>query len=66
MVRPRCEDCKVKYKGHRQGDYNVVLKTCYVREGEKGVFTKIGFWCPSCHRFYDIDRSKKGGSIKHG
>ena len=54
MTRPRCEDCKVKFKGHRQGDYNVVLKTCYVREGEKGSFVKIGFWCPSCHRFYDI------------
>ena len=54
----RCEDCKVKFKGHRQGSYYVVLKTCYVREGEKGVFTKIGFWCPSCHRFYDIDRKK--------
>ena len=53
-----------KYKGHRSGEYHVKLKACYVRN-EKTQFIKIGYWCPSCERFYkkpnvnDVEEEKK-------
>ena len=60
----RCPDCKRKYQGHRSGEYQVKLKACYIRN-EKAEFVKIGHWCPNCHRFFENDRSKKGGAEKH-
>ena len=51
----RCLSCKQKYKGHRSGEYHVKLKACYTRN-EKREFVKIGYWCPSCHRFWMEDK----------
>jgi len=60
MSKERCPYCKVEYKGHRKGDYNPNLKSIYERSGASGVFVKVGYRCPECHRFFGLDLSKKG------
>jgi hypothetical protein len=35
--------------------YHPSLKAVYERKGAKGSWTKTGFKCPKCKKFYDLD-----------
>ena len=59
MSKERCPDCKLEYKGHRKGEYSPNLKSIYERSGAAGVFVKVGYRCPNCNRFFDLDFSEK-------
>lgn len=51
---PRCKQCKKKYS-KKNREYFVVLKNMYIRVGASGKkWVKIGYWCPNCHRFYEL------------
>ena len=35
--------------------YHPSLKAVYWREGAKGVFVKVGYRCPVCGKWYDLE-----------
>ena len=51
----KCPTCKIEYKGHRKGSYSPTLKSVYERSGAKGLFVKIGYRCPNCRRYFDLE-----------
>jgi hypothetical protein len=34
------------------------INSTYIREGEKGLWKKIGYYCPVCDIYYDMKKSK--------
>ena len=52
---PRCPSCVVEYKGHRSGSYHPSLKCVYERQGALGLLVKVGYRCPVCKKFFDIN-----------
>lgn len=50
--------CICKAVSSRGEQYNPALKTVYWREGANGKFVKIGYRCPNCGVFYQLDDKK--------
>ena len=48
----RCDCVAETPKGVK---YHPSLKALYERSGAKGIFTKAGYKCPKCGRFYDLE-----------
>ena len=54
MKKMRCKNCVESYSTG-SGSYHVALKSMYIRIGKDGKeWKKVGYWCPKCHRFYDL------------
>jgi len=41
--------------------YHPALKALYERKGSNAEFVKVGYRCPNCGQFYDLNVVKKGG-----
>lgn len=46
--------CKCETSTPKGVKYHPSLKSVYWREGANGIFVKIGYRCPVCHKWYNL------------
>jgi len=48
--------CCCEVKTPKGVKYHPSLKAVYERQGAKGNFVKVGYRCPKCQKYYDLDQ----------
>ena len=49
--------CKCNAKTPKGIMYHPALKSVYERCGTKGELVKVGYRCPKCHKFYELNKN---------